>query len=122
MRPFASGKTVCRLLWPWPPLIDHRMRSVSLSWFLLRKQTLHALIQYACRGKQEGANWRQRSRNPSVPVGSASVPRILLGSWEPLVRVVGRWEVRSPNDTEQETTPNASSQKRWLRLIPPPLV
>ncbi|MFL5659530.1 MAG: hypothetical protein ACJ8CB_35780, partial [Ktedonobacteraceae bacterium] len=34
---FASGKTVCRLLWPWPPLLDHRRRSVSLSWFLLRK-------------------------------------------------------------------------------------
>src|SRR2546429_2921239 len=22
-RPQGSGKTVCRLLWPWPPLLDH---------------------------------------------------------------------------------------------------
>ncbi len=32
-RPLGSGKTVCRLLWPWPPLLDHRRRA-SLSWFL----------------------------------------------------------------------------------------
>src|SRR6266566_7514659 len=33
-RPLGSGKSVCRLLWPWPPLLDHRKRRASLSSFL----------------------------------------------------------------------------------------
>jgi hypothetical protein len=33
-RPLLSGKSVCRLLWSWSPLLDHRRRRASLSWFL----------------------------------------------------------------------------------------
>src|SRR2546423_3251012 len=33
-RPVGSRKTVCWLLWPWPPLLDHRRRRACLSWFL----------------------------------------------------------------------------------------
>jgi hypothetical protein len=32
-RPLGSGKTVCRLLWSWSPMLDHSRRA-SLSWFL----------------------------------------------------------------------------------------
>ena len=67
-RLLGSEKSVCRLLWPWPPLLDHRRRRASRSCFLLSKQTLHLLIQCARRSKEEAENWRQRTRNPSVPV------------------------------------------------------
>src|SRR5438132_10384834 len=33
-RLLGSEKSVCRLLWPWPPLLDHRRRRASLNWFL----------------------------------------------------------------------------------------
>jgi len=33
-RPLLSGKTVCRVLWPWTAVLDHRRRRASLSWFL----------------------------------------------------------------------------------------
>jgi hypothetical protein len=55
--PLGSRKTVCRLLWSWSSLLDHRRRRASLSWFLLSKQVLHLLIQFPRRGKEEGKNW-----------------------------------------------------------------
>ncbi len=51
-RPLGSGKTVCRLLWSWSPMLDHSRRRASLS-----KQVLHLLIQSPRRGKEEGVNW-----------------------------------------------------------------
>jgi hypothetical protein len=36
--------------------------------FIVSKQVLELVIQHPCWGKEEGENWRQRSRNPSVPV------------------------------------------------------
>ena len=69
-RPLGSGKTIRRLLWPWPPLFEHHRRRASLSSFLRSQQTLHLVIQASCRGKEEGKNWRQRTGNPSVPSDS----------------------------------------------------
>jgi len=56
-RPLGSGKTVCRVLWPWPPVLHHNRRMASLSCFLFSKKTLHLLIQDSCWGKEEGTNW-----------------------------------------------------------------
>ena len=59
-RPLPSGKTVCRLLWPWTPVLDHRRRMTSLCCFLFSKQALQPLQplrQCARRGKEEGKNW-----------------------------------------------------------------
>src|SRR6266700_5092541 len=39
-----------------------------LTCFIFSEQTLHLLRQDPRRGKEEGGNWRQRTRNPSVPV------------------------------------------------------
>jgi hypothetical protein len=52
-RPLGSGKTVCWVLWPCPPVLDNSKRIASLSWFLLSKQMLHLLIQFAHRCKEE---------------------------------------------------------------------
>jgi hypothetical protein len=55
--PWPSGKTVCRLLWPWTPLLAHRRRRASLGSFLFSKQGLDLLIESSSRGKEERANW-----------------------------------------------------------------
>jgi len=36
--------------------------------FIVSQQVLYLEIQVARRGKEEGANWWQRTGNPSVPV------------------------------------------------------
>ena len=54
--PVRSGKTVLWLLWPRPPMLDHR-RMASLSCFIFSKQTLHLVIQKPCRSKEESKNW-----------------------------------------------------------------
>ena len=36
--------------------------------FIVSEQALELLRQFSRWGKEEGENWRQRSRNPSVPV------------------------------------------------------
>ena len=55
--PMGRGNTVCRVLWPWPPMLDNSRRMASLSWFILSKQMLHLLIEFPCRGKEEVENW-----------------------------------------------------------------
>ncbi len=52
-RPLGSGNTVCRMLWPWPAVLDNSRRMASLSCFILSKQALHLLIQCARRGQEE---------------------------------------------------------------------
>ena len=56
-RPLGSGKSVCRLLWPWPPLLDHHRRRADVMGFIVSEQVLHLEIQCASRSKQEGKNW-----------------------------------------------------------------
>jgi hypothetical protein len=48
---------------------------------IVSEQLVDLQIQFARRSKEEGENWRQRTRNPSVPVGSAIAPKTSLGSW-----------------------------------------
>jgi hypothetical protein len=50
--PVFSGNSIFRVPWPWSPFANHRRRA-SLSSFIISKQTLHLLIQYSCRGKEE---------------------------------------------------------------------
>jgi hypothetical protein len=50
--------------------------------FTVSEQLLYLEIQFPSRSKEEGENWRQRSRNPSVPVrfrDHAQDPRGVLG-------------------------------------------
>jgi hypothetical protein len=56
-RPLGSGNTVCLVLWPWSPVLDHYRRMASPSCFLFSKKTLHLVIQYSCRAKEEIENW-----------------------------------------------------------------
>ena len=55
--PMGSGNTICRVLWPWPPMLDNSRRMASLSCLILSKQALHLLIQFARRSKEEVENW-----------------------------------------------------------------
>jgi hypothetical protein len=66
-RPLGSGNSVCRVLWPWPPVLDHHRRMAYHSCFIFSKQPLHLEIQCARRGKEEVENGCQRSRISSVP-------------------------------------------------------
>ena len=74
-RPVFSGKTVCGVFWPWSPFAHHRRRADVIC-FVVSEHVLDLEIQCARRGKEEGENWRQRSRHPSVPVlpPSSQVP------------------------------------------------
>jgi hypothetical protein len=65
-RPVFNGKTVFRVFRPRSSVLDHR-RVASLKEFIFCKKALHLEIEFPRRGKEEGENWRQRSRNPSVP-------------------------------------------------------
>ena len=69
-RPVFSWNTVCRVCWPWSTFANNRRRAGVIC-FTLSEQLLHLEIQCASWGKEEGENWRQRSRHPSVPVDSS---------------------------------------------------
>jgi hypothetical protein len=56
-RPLGSGKSVCRLLWPWLPMLDHHRRRADVRGFIVSEQVLHLEIQFASRSKQEAENW-----------------------------------------------------------------
>jgi hypothetical protein len=66
-RPVFSGKTVFGVFWLWSPFASNRRRA-NVICSVVSEQVLHLEIQGASRSKQEGENWRQRTRNPSVPV------------------------------------------------------
>jgi len=66
-RPVFNGKSVLGVFWPWSPFANHRRRA-GVMCFVASEHVLDLEIQLARRGKEEGKNWRQRSRNPSVPV------------------------------------------------------
>jgi len=74
-RPLRSRNTVCGALWPWTPML-HNRRMAFFRCFILGKQALHLLIQYARGDKEEVKNWRQRTRhrrfrsNPFSPLPS----------------------------------------------------
>jgi len=42
--------------------------------FIVSEQALELLRQFSRWGKEEGENWRQRNRNPSVPSDSSQPP------------------------------------------------
>src|SRR5438067_11385889 len=65
-RPLGSGKSVCWVLWPWPPLLDHHRRRADVMGFIVCEQVLHLELQVASRCKQEGYNCRQSMGKPSV--------------------------------------------------------
>ena len=56
-QPLGSGKSVFRLLWPWPPLLDHHRRRADVMGFIVSEQVLHLEIEFADRIKEEGTNW-----------------------------------------------------------------
>src|SRR5437899_2067395 len=65
-RPVFSWNTVCRVCWPWSTFANNRRRAGVIC-FTVSEQLLHLEIQCASWGKEEGENWRQRSRHPPVP-------------------------------------------------------
>jgi hypothetical protein len=64
--PEFCGNTVFRLFWPWSPFATNRRRA-GIMGFILGEQLLNLEIECASRGKEEGENWRQSIRHPSVP-------------------------------------------------------
>jgi hypothetical protein len=52
-RPVGSGNIVCRVRWPWTPVLHNSRSMTSRSCFILSKQMLHLLIQYSSRSKEE---------------------------------------------------------------------
>jgi hypothetical protein len=72
-RPVFSGNTIVRVFWPWSPLANYRRRA-GVRGSTVSEHLLDLEIQDARRRKEEVINWWQRTRNPSVPVGSASRP------------------------------------------------
>jgi hypothetical protein len=66
--PLGSRNAVSWVLWPWTQVLDHHLRMTYPSCLILSKQVLHLLIQYSWRDKEEGENWRQSIRHPSVPL------------------------------------------------------
>jgi hypothetical protein len=55
-RPVFIGNTVCGVFWPWSPFAHHRRRADVMG-FVVSEHVLHLEIQFARRGKEEGANW-----------------------------------------------------------------
>ena len=55
-RPVFSGKTVCGVFWPWSPFANNRRRA-DVMCFVVSEHVLDLEIQFARRGKEEGANW-----------------------------------------------------------------
>ena len=55
-RPMFSGKTVCGVFWPWSPFANNRRRA-DVMCFVVSEHVLDLEIQFARRGKEEGANW-----------------------------------------------------------------
>ncbi len=45
--PLGSRKTICRISWPWTPLLLNNRRIVYSGFFILRKKVLHLLIQFS---------------------------------------------------------------------------
>jgi hypothetical protein len=66
-RPVFSGNTVLRMFWPWSPFANN-WRRAGVMCIVVSEQVLHLEIKIPRRSKEEVENWRQRSRNPSVPV------------------------------------------------------
>jgi len=65
---WEAGRPSAGCFGPGRRCADHSRRRASLTCFIFSEQTLHLLRQDPRRGKEEGGNWRQRTRNPSVPV------------------------------------------------------
>ena len=66
-RPVFSGNAIFRVFWPRSPFANNRRRA-DVVCFVVSEQVLDLEIEFAGRGKEEGENWRQRSRLPSVPI------------------------------------------------------
>lgn len=66
-RPMFSGNTIFGMFWPWSAFANNR-RGADVMCFVVSEHVLDLEIQRAGRGKEEVENWRQRSRNPSVPL------------------------------------------------------
>jgi hypothetical protein len=66
-RPQVSWNTIVRLFWSWSSVLEKR-RVTPVNEFISRQQVLHLEIQFSRRGKEEGENWRQSIRHPSVPL------------------------------------------------------
>jgi hypothetical protein len=66
-RPQVSWNTIVRMFRPWSSALEKR-RVPTLNEFISRQKVLHLEIQFSRRGKEEGENWRQSIRHPSVPV------------------------------------------------------
>jgi len=69
-RPVGSRKTVCWLLGPWPPLLDHRRRRASLSWFLRSLAGVAPSDTVFLSGQGRG---RKLVTEDSKPVGSGEI-------------------------------------------------
>jgi hypothetical protein len=93
-RPVFSGKTVFGVFWLWSPFASNRRRA-NVICSVVSEQVLHLEIQGASRSKQEGENWRQRTRNPSVPVAYLCIFLVII------VRMFFQILI-SPNNTLQE--------------------
>src|SRR5947209_2703410 len=64
----SAGSRISGVL-PWAAFALHRKRA-GIMGFTVSQQVLYLEIQFARQSKEEIENWRQRSRNPSVPSDS----------------------------------------------------
>jgi hypothetical protein len=62
--PGFRGNTVVRLFWPCSPFAHEQSRAGVMG-FIVREPVLFFQLQPARWGKEEGGNWRQRSRRAS---------------------------------------------------------
>ena len=65
-RPLIGRYTIRNIFWAWSALRLKNKR--GLGFLIFCKKDLALLVELAGGGKEEGENWRQRDRNPSVPV------------------------------------------------------
>src|SRR5437868_8884008 len=71
MRLFGSGKTICRLLWPWPPLLDHRQQEECFPQLVPPQKADVAPVDTICLSGQ--ARGSKLVTEEPKPVGSGEI-------------------------------------------------